>query len=323
MPITAAHRTTALPRPLVIVGPTGVGKTRVALALAHELGGELIGADSVQVYRGFDIGSAKPTREELGGIAHHLIDVADATQPLDAAYYATLADAAIRDVTTRGRVPIVVGGTGLWLRALLRGLLGAPAVDPVLRAELERSWERAGALAMHTRLAQVDPKSAQSIHMNDKLRVVRALEVYEQTGRPLGELRAEHARGAPRYDDLTIVVDNPQPHYAELIRARTRGMFARGLEAEVRDLIDRYGAHVRPLQSLGYRQVVEALQSPEREREDEATIDAIARATCVYARRQRTWWKSDPNVKLRLTSSQALEVAQRARFAAHAHRTGG
>lgn len=296
---------------LVVTGPTGVGKTRVALGLAQQLAGELVGADSVQVYRGFDIGASKPSTSELAGITHHLIDVREPYDLLDAASYAALADASIAEIHARGRLPIVVGGTGLWLRALLRGLVQVPKVDAALRASIEAEWELEGALALHARLAAVDPISAQHIHVNDKLRVVRALEVYAQLGEPLGALRERHALGRPRYRDLTIVVDLPQPHHAERVRQRTHSMLEAGLIDEVRGLVARHGRELRPLQSVGYRQVLEHI---EEQRTLEETELAINRATLLYARRQRTWWKRAPDVWERLTPEAALAgLAERAR----------
>jgi tRNA dimethylallyltransferase len=215
------------PRPIVIAGPTGAGKTACALSIARRVGGELIGADSVQVYRGFDIGSAKPTAAELGTIPHYLIDVIDPDEAIDAQRFAHLADAAIAEVHGRGRVPIVVGGTGLWLRALLRGLVSAPPVDPALRARLEAEADGLGSPALHERLAAVDPAAASVIHPNDRLRIVRALEVFEQTGRPMGELRREHALGAPRYDALFVVLD-PDGALEARIEARLDALLADG-----------------------------------------------------------------------------------------------
>jgi tRNA dimethylallyltransferase len=287
-------------RIVVVSGPTGVGKTKLAIELARELDGELVGADSVQVYRGFDIGSSKPTAAELGGIAHHLIDVREPDEPLDAASYAGLADLAIARIARRGRLPIVVGGTGLWLRALLRGLVELPPVDAVLRGQLEAEWDREGAVAMHERLARVDPISARAVHVNDKLRVVRALEVHQQTGKPLGSLRAEHALGAPRYRDFTVVMDSDRTQLAAKVRARTSAMLEAGLVTEVRGIVERYGPEVRALQSVGYKQVLGhvlgGMGPPEMERE-------MNRATMIYARRQRTWWRNEPGVGLRVPGS--------------------
>ncbi|MEY4578205.1 MAG: hypothetical protein RL701_2908, partial [Pseudomonadota bacterium] len=242
---------------VVLAGPTAVGKTACALELARRFDAELIGADSVQVYRGFDIGSSKPSALELGDITHHLIDVREPTDLLDAAGYAALADRAIAEVAARGKLPVVVGGTGLWLRALLRGLVAAPPVDPALRARLEMAWDEDAGQALYERLRNVDPLSTQRIHLNDKLRVVRALEVYEQTGQPLGAARQAHALGQPRYRTLLYVLDLPAPLHREHVGARVRSMHEAGFVAEVAGLVAEYGAGLRPLGSVGYKQVLE------------------------------------------------------------------
>lgn len=301
-------------RIVVVSGPTGVGKTKIALELARSFGGELVGADSVQVYRGFDIGSAKPTAAELSGVTHHLIDIREPDQPLDAASYAALADTAIADIAARGRVPIIVGGTGLWLRALLRGLVELPAVDPALRGQLEAEWDQKGASAMHERLAQLDPISARAVHVNDRLRVVRALEVYQQTGKPLGDLRREHALGAPRYGDFTLVMDIDRTLLAARVRARTRAMLDAGLVDEVRGLVARYGSEVRALQSVGYKQVVEHLTAGVSLDETEREMN---RATLIYARRQRTWWRNEPGASLRVEAAAADSGELRGAVARH------
>jgi len=292
---------------LVLAGPTAVGKTAQAIALAQKLGGELIGADSVQVYRGFDIGASKPTAAELGGVTHHLIDVREPTDRLDAAGYAALADAAIAEVARRGKLPIVVGGTGLWLRALLRGLVAVPPVDQALRARLEAQWDAAGSGAMHARLQAVDPLSAARIHPNDKLRVVRALEVYEQTGQPLGAARHEHALGQPRYRSLIYVLDLPQREHRERVQQRVHAMLEAGFAREVAGLLERYGSGLRPLGSVGYKQLVAHLCDGIPLPDTEA---AIVRATLIYARRQRTWWSTDPSVHCQVRP-EALEGAER------------
>jgi tRNA dimethylallyltransferase len=276
---------------LVVTGPTASGKTALAVQLAQQFEGELIGADSVQVYRGFDIGSSKPTSDELRGVRHHLLDVREANAPLDAAEFAALADAAIRDVRSRGKRPIVVGGSGLWLRALLRGLVKAPDVDPDLRARLNAEAEAQGTPQLHQRLGLVDPDAAQQIHPNDRVRVVRALEVYEQTGLALGALRREHALGAPRYRALRIVLDLSPEVLTPRIEARCREMIERGFVAEVRALVERYGRDVRALGAVGYAEMVGHVC-------DGVPLDvsarAIERATRIYARRQRTWLKNEP-----------------------------
>jgi tRNA dimethylallyltransferase len=276
---------------LVITGPTASGKTALALELARRFGGELVGADSVQVYRGFDIGSSKPSAEELGDIPHHMLDIRNADAPLDAAEFAELADVAIREVRRRERMPIVVGGSGLWLRALLRGLVSVPAVDKELRARLDHEALSLGAPALHARLGHVDPLAAAAIHPNDRLRIVRALEVFEQTGRPFGALRAEHALGLPRYAALRIVLTLDPQELTRRIEARTEQMLARGLVEEVRGLVARFGRDARPLGAVGYREVVEHVCDAVPLDE---TIRKINQATRIYARRQRTWLNNEP-----------------------------
>lgn len=302
-------------RPIVVIaGPTGVGKTRIAVELCRRFRGEIVGADSVQVYRELDIGSGKPTAEELGGVPHHLLSVLAPTETIDAARFAVLADAAIADVATRGAVPFVVGGTGLWLRALLRGLLPLPAVDPALRTALQQRLRDQGELALHAALRSVDPAAAERLHPSDHLRVLRALEVHAQTGRALSELQAEHAHGAPRYRSLTVVLDMPIAHWQTAVASRVRAMFERGFAGEVRGLIARYGADLRALRSVGYRQLVAGLQAAQ----PEAAIEAqVVRATRLYGRRQRTWFRSDPSVDLRLRADEALGADAIDRIAKH------
>jgi tRNA dimethylallyltransferase len=296
---------------LVITGPTASGKTSLGLELARRFGGELIGADSVQVYRGFDIGSSKPTPAELGGIPHHLLDVAEPEQPLDAVDFAELADAAIAQTVGRGHVPIVVGGSGLWLRALLRGLVQLPSVDPQIRKRLDEEANTLGAPALHARLSQIDPQAAADIHANDRIRIVRALEVYEQTGTPLGQLRAEHALGAPRYRALRIVLEVPPDELIRRIEARTEQMLAHGFVDEVRTLIARHGRDVRPLGAVGYREMVEHLCDGVSLAE---TVRKINQSTRVYARRQRTWLNNEPGELWQTTREAVLSDEGQARL---------
>jgi tRNA dimethylallyltransferase len=297
---------------LVIAGSTATGKTAAAIEIARQLGGELVGADSVQVYRGFDIGSAKPSAAELRGVAHHLIDVFDPNQEVDAMAYAALGDAAIRDIVGRGRFPIVVGGTGLWIRALIRGLVDVPAVDRVIRKRLEEAAMKDGAPALHARLGQVDPISAKAIHPNDSLRIVRALEVYEQTGMPLGALRAEHALGQARYRALLIVLELEHESHGAVIEDRARRMLEAGWVDEVRSLRERWGDEIRPFGSVGYREVLEHI------REDvpfEETVRRIRKSTRIYARRQRTWFRSEPGVSWRSESAELRKPSSLERIA--------
>lgn len=291
-----------------------MGKTGVAVELCRWLGGEIVGADSVQVYRGFDIGSAKPSPESLQGVAHHMIDVVDPDADLDAAAYARLADRAIADVVDRGAVPVVVGGTGLWVRALIRGLVEVPPVDGRVRERLLGEFEREGPAEMHRRLQEVDPAAAAKIHPHDRVRVVRALEVLEQTGRAMGELRKRHALGELRYRTLCFDIDIPTAHLHRRLKDRTRAMIEAGWAEEVRGLLATFGPDIRPLRSVGYRQMVEhVLQSVPLE----DTERKILKATRQYARRQRNWFKSDPDVDQHLSPADLCTDPLRRRIQAH------
>jgi len=289
---------------LVIAGPTATGKTAAAIDVARHFDGELVGADSVQVYRGFDIGSAKPTQDELGGLAHYLLDVLDPDQDVDAVAYAKLADAAIRDIRDRGRLPVVVGGTGLWIRALVRGLVDVPPVDQNVRQRLETVASTEGAPALHARLAQIDPISADAVHPNDTLRIVRALEVYEQTGTPLGTLRADHALGEPRYRAALVVLEMDREQHGAVIERRAKQMLDAGWIDEVRSLRARWGDDIRPFGSVGYREVLAHVRD---EVPLEETLRRIRKSTRVYARRQRTWFKGEPGVSWRCESAELRE----------------
>lgn len=297
---------------LVIAGPTATGKTEVALELARRFGGELIGADSVQVYRGFDIGSAKPTGAELGAVRHHLLDVVEPSEEIDAADYARRADAAIAGVRARGGLPIVVGGTGLWIRSLVRGLVALPPVDADVRRRLETAVNAEGAPRLHERLAVVDPATANAVHPNDALRIVRALEVYEQTGVPLGALREKHAFGAPRYRTFFIALDAEREAHTRAIEARVQTMIERGWVEEVRALRARWGDDVRPFGSVGYREMLEHVR-------DDVSLDEtfrrIRKSTRVYARRQRTWFKGERDVTLWTDRRALLDVEATERIA--------
>jgi tRNA dimethylallyltransferase len=288
---------------VVIAGPTASGKTALAVDVARRFDGEIIGADSVQIYRGFDIGSAKPTVEERGGIPHALIDAADPRQPIDAMVFATMADAAIAATLARGKLPIVAGGTGLWLRALLRGLVDLPEPDTAIRARLMAEIEARGAPALHADLSRVDPLAAEDIHANDAFRIVRALEVFEQTGQRVGEMRRAHALGAARYDAFFFVLDLSLDDLTPRIEARIEAMFAAGWIEEVKRLRETYGDDVRPFGSVGYKELLAHVRG-------EITLDEakrlVRKATRIYARRQKTWFRNEPGVTMRGTPADLL-----------------
>jgi tRNA dimethylallyltransferase len=285
---------------VAVVGPTASGKTAAALALAERLGLEVVSCDSMQIYRGFDVGTAKPSASERARVRHHLIDVADPDETFSAARFVTLAEAAIAQARTRGHGALVVGGTGLYLRALRFGLFDAPSRDDALRERLYAE-EAARPGTLRERLAAVDPASAARIAPRDLLRLVRALEVHQLTGRSLSAHFAAHDR-AERHRFLVALLDPPTHVLRARIIERTAAMLRAGLIEETKGLVDRYGRHLRPLGAVGYREVVAYLTGELRAPELEA---AIVTATLQYARRQRTWWKREPGA-LRFGEGEAL-----------------
>ncbi|MES1186285.1 MAG: tRNA (adenosine(37)-N6)-dimethylallyltransferase MiaA [Myxococcales bacterium] len=278
---------------LCVVGPTASGKSALALRLASQLGGEILSADSMQIYRGFDVGTGKPSAEERAAVPHHLIDVAEPLEAWDAARWADEAVRLIGEVRARGRVPIVCGGTFLWVRALIYGLAEAPRGDEELRAR-HRAWaERDGRPALYAKLLEIDPKTAARLAPNDFVRVSRALEVFELTGKPLSEVQAAHGFREPRYSARLIGVARERAEQDELIAARVRAMLAAGWVKEVEQLQAAGFGEARVMGSVGYRQIAEALAAGAVANEG-ALAEGIVRATRVFARRQRTWLRDQP-----------------------------
>jgi len=282
--------------PLVaIVGPTASGKSALALRLARERGGEIVSCDSLQVYRGLDIGSAKATSAERAAIPHHLLDVADPGEVFSAADYARLARAAIDGVRGRGRLPIVAGGTGLYLQALLVGLFEGPPRDEALRRRLEALGDRFGDERLHRLLRRVDPAAAGRIGPKDRVRVVRALEVYRATGRPISEEQRRGSEPLRGYQALIVGLDPGRLALRAAIEVRTRQMLEQGLIEEVRGLVSSgVDPLARPLQAIGYRQALSVLRGEmaleEAERE-------IVTATLRFAKRQMTWFRHQAEVR--------------------------
>jgi tRNA dimethylallyltransferase len=285
-----------LTAPLVvaILGPTATGKSALALSVAERIGGEIVNCDSTAVYRGFDIGTDKVPMDARRGIPHHLIDVADPTDEYTAAQYARDAAAAVRGIHARGRVPILAGGTGFYFRALTRGLFPGPGRDAALRARLQRVADRRGAGRLHRMLARVDPASAARIQPRDVKRIVRALEVFRLTGRPLTAHFEETTSPLPGMDVLAIGVRLPAPQIAARVARRVDEQFARGLLDEIRALFARgVPLTARPFGGLVYRQAVEHLQGV---RDEAATRALIAQENRRYARRQLIWFRKEPNL---------------------------
>jgi len=276
--------------PLVaIVGPTASGKSALALRLARERGGEIVSCDSLQVYRGLDVGSAKATPEERAEVPHHLVDVADPGETFSAADYARLAREALGGIRSRGRLPIVAGGTGLYLRALLQGLFAGPSRDDALRARLEAAADRFGDARVHRLLARVDPEAAARIPPRDRVRVVRALEVYRATGRPITEGHRGGTEPLRGYSVLVVGLDPGRDELRRAVTERTRRMVDAGLVEEVRGLLARgLGPEVRPLQAIGYRQALAVVRGELGVEEAER---AIVASTLRFAKRQRTWFR--------------------------------
>lgn len=281
--------------PLVaVLGPTAAGKSRLGIRLAQALDGEIVNCDSTAVYRGVDIGTDKVPLAEQGGVPHHLIDIVDPRETYSAAQYARDASRIVNDITRRGRLPIVVGGTGLYYRALARGFFPGPGRDERLRARLDRTADRRGSAFLHRAVARVDPASAARILPGDRKRLVRALEVFLLTGRPLTAHFADTRSPVEDYRITALAVNLPSGLIAERVARRVDEQFARGVVDEVRTLLrDGVPARAHALSGLVYRQVLEYLQGIRGEADTRALI---VRENKRYARRQLIWFRKEPNL---------------------------
>jgi tRNA dimethylallyltransferase len=283
----------SLPLLVVILGPTASGKTALSLHVAERMQGEVVSCDSVAVYREFEIGTAKPSKEERRRIPHHLIDIAGPKELVTAGDYARLARQAIADIAARGHLPIVVGGSGLYLRALLEGLFAGPPRSEELRIRLrERAAER-GTDYLHKLLHRIDPAAAQTIHANDVPKVVRALEVSISSRAPMTGLWQQGRDALQGYRILRVGLNPDRAALYARINQRAREMFSAGLLDETRMLIDRYGSSVWPLNSLGYKQAMQHLRG---ELSLEQAIAAAQQGHRNYAKRQMTWFRREPGV---------------------------
>lgn len=293
-------------RLVVLAGPTASGKTGLALDLARMLPLEIVSADSMQVYRGMDIGTAKPSPEMRAEIPHHLVDVADPAEGYSAGRFVEEAGRAIREIRGRGRLPLVAGGTGLYIRALVRGL-DPVSSDPGVRERLARRWEEEGGERLCAELARLDPAAAARIHPADRVRVLRALEIAEISGAPASASRTSWTGGRPRHRVLFLAVRLDREELNRRIDARVEGMFRAGLLDEVRGLLGRgYGPQLRSMRALGYRHAVAHLQGGVPLLR---AVRDMKQDTRRYAKRQRTWLAGEDGVRW-IEADSAARVAR-------------
>jgi len=270
---------------IVVAGPTGVGKSELALRLAESAGGEIVNFDSVQIYRGFDIGSAKPSADVRKRVPHHLLDVVDADQEFNAAKYARLAEPVIDDIGARGKLVILVGGTYFYLRAVLAGLPKMPGRNEKVRARIRKIRPE----RLHRWLAKVDPQSARVIAPADRHRVERALEVWIMSGQPISKWE----RPTVETPSVKVALTLERKQLSKVLDARVGEMYEKGLVEETRALLERYPASVRPFSAIGYREAVAVIEG---KMEIDAAIEETRRRTRAYAKRQVTWLRAEQNV---------------------------
>jgi len=278
---------------VVVAGPTASGKTDVAVTIAEAIGGEVVNADSMQVYRRMDIGTAKPSRRERAKVAHHMLDVVDPDQEFNAADYRRMAVPVIENIARRGFTPLVVGGTGLYIKALTEGIFDCPPSDPGLRAELNARYEELGPEAFHSLLKEHDPETARRVHPNDKVRVTRAFEIIHLTGQPPSHLAETHRFEDRRFQALYLCLDVDRSELYRRIDLRSLRMLELGLVEETSSLLaDGFSPELKAMKSLGYRHMVDYLKGILTL--DEA-LKTLQRDTRRYAKRQMTWFRKVPD----------------------------
>lgn len=283
------------PKIVIILGPTAVGKSELALELAGQLNGEIVNADSQQVYRFMDIGTGKPTMAERERVRHHLIDVVKPDQEFNAAMFRHLASEVIHQIHARKRNPMVCGGTGLYLRALTRGLFEGPAQDVIFRSELEKEIAQSGLGSVYRRLAEIDPTVTSTIHPNDRSRTVRALEVYQLTGKPISQWQNEHRFQEDSFAVLKVGLTLDRVELYERINRRSAAMIQAGLLDEVRSLVARgYSLDLKPLGSVGYAQMGKVIRGALA---IDAALEEMQQQTRHLAKRQLTWFRGDKDVR--------------------------
>ena len=278
---------------VVIVGPTASGKTALSIALAERFGGEVVSCDSVAVYRGFEIGTAKPSRQERAQVPHHLLDVAEPTQAFTAGDYSRIARPVLRDIRGRKKMPIVVGGTGLYLRALLEGLFAGPPRSEELRERLRASTEEHGPNHLHETLRHLDPAAAEKIHSNDHSKLIRAIEVCMAARSQMTEMWKQGRDALTGFRILQIGLDPDRELLYGRINQRAERMFAAGVLEETKRIVQQYGDQVPALNSLGYKQAMQVIRG---ECDERTAIEAAQQGHRNYAKRQMTWFRREPDV---------------------------
>ena len=294
------------PKLVIILGPTASGKSELAIELAANIGAEIINADSQQVYRHMNIGTGKPAELDRARVLHHLIDVVDPDAEFNAAIFRHLALEKITQIHKRRKKVIVCGGTGLYLKALTHGLFVGPEQDPEVRGKLAREIQEKGMGALYRRLTEVDPAAHSRIHPNDRQRIIRALEVYQLTGKPMSQWQQEHGFGDEPFDTLKVGLQRERAELYDLINRRCDRMIEQGLLDEVRELVAKgYSLDLKPLQSVGYRQMGLVLR--EMLKIDQA-VEEMKQETRHLAKRQLTWFRGDHEVRWFHPENQRHEV---------------
>ncbi len=279
---------------IVICGPTGIGKTSFAISTALQFNGEIVGADSMQIYKFLDIGTAKPDAQELASVRHHLVDFVDPKENFDAGSYVKSADVAIQEIVRSGKLPIVVGGTGLYLRALVNGLFRSHPICQTTLDQLNEELKQKGPQYLHDKLKQCDPVSAEKIHANDTFRVIRALEIFKTNGVQMSECQKEHHFGQNRYDAIKIGLFMDREILYDRINQRVDIMLKQGLLSEVEDLVKNgYSLNLKPMQSIGYKHMALYING---EVDWEEAVRLLKRDTRRYAKRQFTWFNKDKDI---------------------------
>lgn len=293
---------------IVIAGPTGIGKTAVAIEIARRFSGEIINADSMQIYRKMNIGTAKPTSKEQSLVKHHLIDIMEPDQRFDAVRFADMAGSVISQLVEKRILPLVVGGTGLYIKALIQGLFRENSSAPEVRQELHQIAETNGPEYLYQNLKHIDPVTADRLHPNDTFRIIRALEVYRVTGTPISDFHNTHRFSDHLYRTLKIGLNMDRKMLYDRINRRVAAMIEKGLVEEVKRLLAMgYSTDLKTMQSIGYRHMADFI---ENRLEWEEALDTMKRDTRRYAKRQLTWFRNDPEM-IWFHPDQADEIAER------------